>query len=150
MLGDDSRSPRFIETIRKGGYCLIAPVVWHVAQAEQPSAPPPAPAARTVRPVRRLLWWLANATLLTLVAVLIHYLPIRANQVEPSQLHALPFTSYPGLEQCPAISPNGTQVAFSWGSSAGENVWGASSDSFARGVHGGHPRAHGAAHGEGV
>lgn len=115
MLGDDSRTPRFIETIRKGGYRLIAPVDWDVASPAPKSAPV------SPRPMR-LLWWLANAVVLTLAAVLFHYLPLRAHQPEPGLLLALPFTSYPGLEQNPAISPNGTQVAFSWGGPTGENV----------------------------
>ena len=29
-------------------------------------------------------------------------------------LHGTPFTSYPGREISPAVSPDGTQIAFSW------------------------------------
>jgi DNA-binding winged helix-turn-helix (wHTH) protein/TolB-like protein len=36
-LGDDARNPSFIETIRKSGYRLLAPVAWEAV----PGAPPP-------------------------------------------------------------------------------------------------------------
>ncbi|MBI3576254.1 MAG: winged helix-turn-helix domain-containing protein [Gammaproteobacteria bacterium] len=51
-LGDDSRQPRFIETVSKKGYRLIAPV--RPAHEPEPLTVVPAP-ARTVNPWRRNL-----------------------------------------------------------------------------------------------
>lgn len=52
-LGDDSRHPRFIETVSKKGYRLIAPV--HPAHEPAPATDVPVP-ARSTRPSRRNLW----------------------------------------------------------------------------------------------
>jgi DNA-binding winged helix-turn-helix (wHTH) protein/TolB-like protein len=58
-LDDDARNPRFIETIRKSGYRLLAPVTWEEAKSAPAGVPaiegaPPAAAASS----RRLApWW---------------------------------------------------------------------------------------------
>ncbi len=41
--------------------------------------------------------------------------------VEVAPLVAAPLTSYPGIEQTPALSPDGDQVAFSWNGEAQDN-----------------------------
>lgn len=64
-LGDDARHPRFIETIPKRGYRLIAPVRRAVAPAASPAA---APHARTTR---RIWPWVAMLALAALAVVLI-------------------------------------------------------------------------------
>ena len=50
VLGDEAQQPRYIETIAKRGYRLIAPVVWE----EQPSAPAGAAASPPAK--RGRLW----------------------------------------------------------------------------------------------
>jgi TolB-like protein/DNA-binding winged helix-turn-helix (wHTH) protein/Flp pilus assembly protein TadD len=62
-LGDDSRHPRFIETVSKKGYRLIAPVD---AVAPSPESPASMPLARRV-PSRRLL--LAAGLALSILAI---------------------------------------------------------------------------------
>lgn len=52
-LGDDSRKPRFIETVSKKGYRLIAPV--HAVHEPAPTAGVPAPARSGNLPRRNLL-----------------------------------------------------------------------------------------------
>ena len=48
LLGDDSHSPRYIETIAKRGYRLLPPVEW--LPAGSPAPAPPAPeTSRTAR-----------------------------------------------------------------------------------------------------
>ena len=42
-------------------------------------------------------------------------------RVETAPLVATPLTSYPGIEQTPALSPSGEQVAFSWNGEAQDN-----------------------------
>lgn len=66
-LGDDSRQPRFIETVSKKGYRLIAPV-GAVAPSSEPIAPAPARRA----PSRRRLLAAGLAVLAVLAVVLIY------------------------------------------------------------------------------
>lgn len=60
-LGDDARQPRFIETIPKRGYRLVAPVVRAEATPE--------PIAPETRPSRRREWLLVGAAVLAAVLV---------------------------------------------------------------------------------
>jgi Tol biopolymer transport system component/DNA-binding winged helix-turn-helix (wHTH) protein len=117
-LGDDARSPRFIETIRKGGYRLIAPV------APLEAAAPAGGGAR-----RRRIALLAAVGALVLIAALLWVTRSHAPP-SPSLLPAVPLTSYPGAEIHPAVSPDGTRIAFAWEGPAGEN-W----DLYVRGRH---------------
>lgn len=57
QLGDDARNPRYIETISKRGYRLIAEV-----------GPVAAPATVPLQPSRKLSWWIAGAALFAFVA----------------------------------------------------------------------------------
>ncbi|MBN1827475.1 MAG: PD40 domain-containing protein [Candidatus Eisenbacteria bacterium] len=100
-LGDDPQHPRFIETIRKGGYRLIAPVV---RAEDAPEAPPE----------RRRLWWWAVPVAIVAAAAAWFLIPRDFSSPEPKVLRGAPLTSYPGKETAPALSPDGTRVAFSW------------------------------------
>jgi Tol biopolymer transport system component/DNA-binding winged helix-turn-helix (wHTH) protein len=135
-LGDKARSPRYVETIRKRGYRLIAPVE---TEAEAPTAPTPgsAPARladaaagparaaadgqppgftlrrpalpRRTRPAV-LGWAILGAGVLAIGAVVAYQAGVAG--VRP--LAASPVTSYPGDERDPALSPDGERVAFAW------------------------------------
>jgi len=94
-LGDDAESPRFVETLPRRGYRLIAPV-------EALDAPPDAPASRR-RPAATVLAATLAALLVGAVALL---LPARASQSAPrpaaarSMLLVLPFANLgAGAEQ---------------------------------------------------
>ena len=65
-LGDDAKRPRFIQTLPKKGYRLIAPVV-SAAPVETLSSPPDAPAAARGRRTR-MRPWLPAAAIAGLVA----------------------------------------------------------------------------------
>ncbi len=98
-LGDDPQSPRYIETIRKGGYRLIAPVT--------------GAAPRSSRPAHRLwafVWIASGIAVLGAVWLRMHSTPGGPTPL----LTGFPLTSYPGCEQEPALSPDGHRVAFSW------------------------------------
>ena len=137
-LGDKARNPKYVETLRKRGYALIAPVELDVDLdlAASPTTPlgdgaAPYPTSATVpitgRDVRRpvlpqrtrpvaLVWGLIAAAVV-LVGALIAY---RAGVAGVRPLASVPVTSTPGDERDPALSPDGERVAFAW--DGGTNV----------------------------
>jgi Tol biopolymer transport system component/DNA-binding winged helix-turn-helix (wHTH) protein len=95
ILGGRAGEARFIETIPRAGYRLVAPV----------SAIEGEPIART----RRGTLWLAGAAAALAVVVSILWI---SGQRSPQTPRVVPLTSYPGLEFDPALSPGGDRVAF--------------------------------------
>lgn len=118
---DDTKEPKFIETVPKVGYRLIAPTQ-SPAMFEPPSrddlpvtvvhAPTP------VRPTTRRLAWVtlvAFCLLLGTIALGWQWLRKRPVTSPPVGKTAVPITSFPGLELSPAFSPGaGDRVAFAW------------------------------------
>ncbi len=132
-LGDDAREPRYIETIPKGGYRLVATVVLEpdaaVSNPEDATSPPaplnpspvaPAAAAPRPSPTRaRRTTWLIVAALLTLLTLGVG-LWSRSEQASktPSSWTAArlarehPFLSAAGAERDPRFSPDDRWLAF--------------------------------------
>jgi Tol biopolymer transport system component/DNA-binding winged helix-turn-helix (wHTH) protein len=147
VLGDDARDPTYIETIRKTGYRLIAPVR-PVASEERLPAEDAAPSsiaavpdsvtkARRTRAVveartqaftqqlrQRPRW---QIVLLLTLALLVGGGAVGAlwlwyatpDDAPPPQ--TVPFTSFPGEEFDPELSPDGSQLAFVWDGGQGAN-----------------------------
>ena len=69
-------------------------------------------AAKT-KPRRRLTWALSGIAILVLATVGVWLIRSR-NEAPEVPLVAVPLTSYPGDEDGPSFSPDGTQVAFAW------------------------------------
>ena len=119
-LGEDAASPRFIETLPRRGYRFIAPVI---------TSAPPLPAAlqtetpavmgepRHARPVRIGVnaWTLGSAAGVLVLAAVSALFLTRARGVNGHAPRLVPLTSLAGDEMRPALSPDGTQVAFFWG-----------------------------------
>ena len=131
-FGDDPENPRYIETVPRRGYRWLYPVTVHettpnivepdagragisVNLAPSPMRVEPAsltsvslkPSRRTVL-LRRIvltlaLWMVASAA--------IWFLRPQPGKPDP---RVSPLTTYPGLEDTPALSPDGTRVAFAW------------------------------------
>ena len=139
-FGEERGDPRYVETIAKTGYRLLAPVEWDAAGASDTGTrPEPVPAALDGVPgavawtpdphaamARRPNWaaWasaLAIATLLALVAVL--WLRPGRDAGEPAAAAPAPasdlprpdyrlITSAPGFEGAPSLSPDAAMVAY--------------------------------------
>jgi Tol biopolymer transport system component/DNA-binding winged helix-turn-helix (wHTH) protein len=117
VFGDSAAAPRVIETIRKSGYRLIAPVL--------PSSPVPPGSdekVKTARPPvlagrRRIGGVLIGAAIVLLVAGIL-LIVRRPSPAGPLRIR--PLTSSPGNERDPAVSPDGTRVAYAWNGGEGE------------------------------
>lgn len=134
-LIDGSKEPRFIETVPRLGYRFIAPVLRETAKAENPAlldtqalaadapsetalgAPPPL----LQRPGLRK--WLSMAAVAIAIVVAgvagVRWSAMRRAESHPTRISYV--TTYPGDELDPSLSPDGSQVAFSWGGNRNEN-----------------------------
>jgi serine/threonine protein kinase len=69
---------------------------------------------RTPSPIRWMkisAWTLVGAV--CAIAVAFSYYRIRP-QLDPPAITPVPFTDYPGFQNCPTFSPDGSQIAFTW------------------------------------
>lgn len=107
LLGDDTQSPQYIETIRKGGYRLVA-----VPEAMDSTVEPAASRPTLPRPL-----WPALGLLAISILTVLWFIGRPQPETNTQTLRPLttsPLTSYDGNEQMPALSPDGTMVAFAW------------------------------------
>ncbi len=112
-LGDTAENPRFVQTLPKRGYRFIAPV--DGGERVSPPAEPLIP--RKTRP----RWWLAAMAVLPLAAVGGWLLWQRSVVPSPAPRVKV-LTSYPGFESQPALSSDGSKVAFVWSGPASDNA----------------------------
>jgi Tol biopolymer transport system component len=111
VFGDDPKSPRFIETIHGKGYRLIAEVVG----PEDPSREAKETSEhQDRRSLSRRVLWVALAASALIATAAIYLLRMRSQPGPHSfeNLRQIPITSYPGLESQPALSPDGSRVAY--------------------------------------
>jgi Tol biopolymer transport system component/DNA-binding winged helix-turn-helix (wHTH) protein len=120
-FGDEAAAPHVIETIRKGGYRLIAPV-----QVEAPAVPEEsgqgsiAPAADGARSRRRLAVFVALGVVEIAVIAGVYLLRSRDTRLA-APMRIVPLTAAAGSERDPAVSPDGTRVAYVWNGGSGED-----------------------------
>ena len=104
-FGDDTSKPAYIETIRKRGYRLIAPVRTAAVVAETPVAKP-----------RSNAWGLiaASMTIAAALGAVVYALATRPAPETPSStsVRFVAMTSNPLNEVDPAISPDGARLAY--------------------------------------
>ena len=117
VFEDSAAAPRVIETIRKSGYRLLL--------SPQPAEAAPAPpgVSRTAArsgPVtaRAVLIAVVLAAAVATTAILL-WSQRRASPARPP-MRIRPLTSLPGSQRDPAISPDGTRVAFVWNGGSGD------------------------------
>ena len=111
-FGDDRSSPRYIQTIRKGGYRLVAPVS-RPSEDEARAAPDVRASVR-----RRRLAWGA----LPLAVALAAGFAWNRWSVSPPGLRVVPATTYRGHEFAPSLSPDGHRLAFVWTGESDRNM----------------------------
>jgi Tol biopolymer transport system component/DNA-binding winged helix-turn-helix (wHTH) protein len=124
-LGDDSRSPRFIETIARRGYRLVVNPCPHTPAQE--TDPPAVPVANEATPsrARRRLVTAAPVVLLLLVLMSVKGSPLRIGKetVVPAS-RVTPLTSLPGVERHPRFSPDERRVAYvAWPESGNADIY---------------------------
>jgi Tol biopolymer transport system component/DNA-binding winged helix-turn-helix (wHTH) protein len=114
LFGDDTSSPQYVETIRKRGYRLIAPV--RTADSQTTIPPAAATPLPPLQPARRSLAFIALASILLAAAVgaVVYALASRSAPAEPAltSVRFVAMTSGPLNETDPALSPDGTRLAF--------------------------------------
>jgi Tol biopolymer transport system component len=125
-LDDDPKAPRYVQTVHKGGYCLVATVTETPAGGATPTKP------KLERSRRGLLWPLLLILAIGVLGALFIY-RAPAPDPKPDALRSLvPLTSDPGREIDPAVSADGSQVAYLGSNGAGYQL-------FVRGMDGGAP-----------
>ena len=117
-LGDDARAARYIETLPKIGYRLVATVAG--VEQEAVSQAPVAGTQESPRPVRRLVpaaWLLPAIAIVGVIAAAFVMLRTAADRdhLGPTLAAARVFTSDPALEIGPRFSPDGRHIAFALG-----------------------------------
>ena len=119
-LGDDARNPDYVQTIRKRGYVLIAPVAPYEPEPAAPPesrseslpAPPPVAARPAVARPRAGLVALVVAAVAVAAVGVVAATSLWGGAEGP--LKVRPVTTFPGEERDPSLSPGGTAVAFVW------------------------------------
>jgi DNA-binding winged helix-turn-helix (wHTH) protein len=121
-LSDSAESPRFVETLPRRGYRFIGDLEAPV----QPTVP--GVAAEPDRGPRFRQRWFRVATgflavsVVALPAVLAYRWHQREHSRERAALTAIPLTALPGVATSPALSDDGSRIAFAWnGDPAHEN-----------------------------
>ena len=113
VFGDDPTRPRVIETIRKTGYRLLVRPADSKAAPGEPRGETGSVTSPAVerRGVRIAAICAAAALALSGAALWIRKNP-GARSSGPVRI--IPVTTFPGNERHPALSPDGTRVAFAW------------------------------------
>lgn len=116
-LDDDPKAPRYVETVPTVGYRFVG----ECREEREEDTPQMERGPGAVTGGRR--WWLLGGAGLALLAGA-GWLIWGSLPSGPYPLHVVSvakLTSYPGDEREPAVSPDGSMVAFSWSGAAGNN-----------------------------
>jgi len=129
IFGDDIATPRFIETVPRLGYRLLAGVEWedslllatHVDSDAQEVVPTHAESSKTHAPqrasrtgYRRFAWPVLICTAALLVALLAAAYLWRRGDAAMTAVSSAPLmlTAEPGAESTPRLTPDGSRLAY--------------------------------------
>jgi Tol biopolymer transport system component len=118
VLGDSADDPHLIETLPRRGYRFIGTLR---ENSDTHSI--------EKRRITFGAWILLSTT--CAIALIFFYRKLTPHS-ENSAITAVPFTDYPGDEFCPAISPDGSRIAFAWADPAKESK---GVDLYVKGIH---------------
>src|SRR5215510_1651858 len=135
---DDSKEPRYIQTIPKSGYRLIAHVSYGgnnkpLTNSHKTNESPTLSGISQRRswPVR--VMWLPALLLISSAAGWLYVSRLTSETARPT-MRVVPFTSFTGREDHAAFSPDGNQIAFAWNGDKGDN-----SDIYVKSINGDRP-----------
>jgi Tol biopolymer transport system component/DNA-binding winged helix-turn-helix (wHTH) protein len=142
-LGDAADNPRYIETLPKRGYRFIGkikhepPVVMTAPNAQGSvafvveSVLASVPAARPKISWKWVIGLIPASVVVAAALAFVRYSP-RPSDSPPMTI--VPFTSYPGLENAPSFSPDGSRIAFSWDNGSGTRTGGPQYDLYVKAI----------------
>lgn len=117
-LCDSAANPRYIETVPRHGYRFVA-ALERLEPSTQPSNPAETPepvatpAATATSSARNRITALVAIGFTAVLALLVWTGYRRSStSLDAAFPHVTPLTAYPGREQAPSFSPDGSQVAF--------------------------------------
>lgn len=119
---DNSKEPRYIQTVPKSGYRLIANVSYDHTKPDPGSRHSQ---IRTGNSQTRS--WPVRLSLMVVVLLIASgaawiYVFRGSTRTARPPMRVVPFTSFPGREDQAALSPDGNQIAFVWGGEKGDNT----------------------------
>ena len=118
---------QLIETVPKHGYRFTADVKAVAPAGETPAASAEVasvPRSAEARTRRRGATWLVAVGAASVIATVFYVVGFNRTPAGTPTVavgSATPLTSYPGMEGAPSLSPDGSQVAFSWNGEAEDN-----------------------------
>jgi len=116
VLGDSADNPRFVETLPRRGYRFIGEI-------ESPAQPvvhvEPNRRSESHQSRRRIAVGVLAIAVLATGALVVSRWPKRGSPQKPEVLTPLQFTAFLGQETAPAISPEGSRIAFAWNNDPG-------------------------------
>jgi Tol biopolymer transport system component/DNA-binding winged helix-turn-helix (wHTH) protein len=112
---------QWIETVPKHGYRFATEVKRLPVNPELK----PSKVAEPRAPLRKKPWVLGTAVAvgvaIAFVIVAVKRIPMGSSRESERSSPAVPLTAYPGYERQPTLSPDGSQVAFSWNGASEDN-----------------------------
>jgi DNA-binding winged helix-turn-helix (wHTH) protein len=116
VLGDSAESPRFVETLPRRGYRFIGklePPMQRVVAVELNHG------LHSRRTWLKIAAGVLTFAVLAVGAFVAFRWPKQDSRPESQVLTPIPFTAFPGQETAPAISPDGSRIAFAWNNDPG-------------------------------